>query len=202
MSISLHLIRIPFEAKTWIIPMQILRTSDLIETPWKNGGGVTRNIAARMDGDAIIWRLSMADVAKAGPFSNFDGLTRILTVIDGTGMSLHSEGETWPADLAVPVTFDGSATVNATLGNGPIRDFNLMFDPTRCVGSAHCVTHAGTLASSGQTAVLHVIKGTATLDESGDVLAVGDTAIKDGAPLMYNVSANACVLTITLQVRR
>lgn len=181
--------------------MQILRKTDLIETPWKNGGGVTRDIASFMDSGAIVWRLSMADVETEGPFSSFDGLTRILTVIDGSGMKLHSGGETWPANLAVPVTFDGAASVVATLADGPICDFNLMFDHTRCTGSARCETQEGPhrIGAIGQVAVLHVIYGTVTLIETGDALRVGDTTINDGAPLAYDMSANGCVLTIILQ---
>ena len=46
--------------------MRIIRFNDLTETPWKNGGGITREIGeARQDG-SLIWRLSMADVAGDG----------------------------------------------------------------------------------------------------------------------------------------
>lgn len=72
--------------------MKLIRYADLLETPWKNGGGVTRTIAARTEDDATLWRLSMADVAQGGPFSNFAGLTRSLTVVSGDGMVLHGPG--------------------------------------------------------------------------------------------------------------
>ncbi|MEP2732532.1 MAG: HutD family protein [Ascidiaceihabitans sp.] len=180
--------------------MRILKRADLIDVPWKNGGGITRNIASLMDKDDIVWRLSMADVATPGPFSSFAGLTRILTVIEGNGMKLHSDGEVWPADFAVPVTFDGAAPVVATLDDGPICDFNLMFDPTRYAATAHCVTHKGAhdLGTLGQTAILHIIQGNVTLVKSDDRLGAGDTAMCATAPMAYELGEDACVLVITL----
>ena len=69
--------------------IMIFRQCDLVETPWKNGGGITRNIAKEQDKTGTLWRLSMADVDGDGAFSIFPGLTRILTVIQGDGMVLH-----------------------------------------------------------------------------------------------------------------
>jgi hypothetical protein len=183
--------------------MRIIRQTELIPTPWKNGGGITRNIAQHTDAQGLLWRLSMADVDSAGDFSSFAGLTRILTVIKGSGMVLHSEGAAWPADFAVPVTFDGAAPVRATLAQGPVRDFNLMFDTARCEGSARCRTQTGahTLGLTGQTGIVHVIHGTLTLSERAQVLGTGDTVISDTAPLEFALGADTCVLAITLQPR-
>ncbi|EGD04024.1 hypothetical protein B1M_13530, partial [Burkholderia sp. TJI49] len=55
----------------------LTRAADLVASPWKNGGGVTREIAAFPPGaalDAFAWRVSVADVGAAGPFSRFDGI--------------------------------------------------------------------------------------------------------------------------------
>ena len=44
-----------------------IRGADLIASPWKNGGGVTREIAAYPHGagfDTFIWRVSLADVTR------------------------------------------------------------------------------------------------------------------------------------------
>ena len=57
--------------------------------PWKNGGGVTHEIAKSEEDGAWLWRLSIAEVATDGPFSAFLGLSRILTVIEGEGLQLH-----------------------------------------------------------------------------------------------------------------
>ncbi|MEC4600651.1 HutD family protein, partial [Burkholderia vietnamiensis] len=51
-----------------------IRGAALVASPWKNGGGVTREIAAYPPGaalDAFAWRVSVADVGAGGPFSRF-----------------------------------------------------------------------------------------------------------------------------------
>ena len=110
--------------------MRILRAADRIATPWKNGGGTTREVAAFPPGaglDAFAWRISLADIAADGPFSAFPGVDRVLTVIDGAGLVLDVEGRTVTLDAASPpLAFPGEAKVAARPAGGPIRDLNLM----------------------------------------------------------------------------
>lgn len=71
--------------------VRILRAAGRAAAPWKNGGGVTREIAAGPEGagmDTFAWRVSLADVGADGPFSVFPEVTRVLTVVDGAGMEL------------------------------------------------------------------------------------------------------------------
>ena len=63
--------------------------------PWKNGGGVTTEIAVFPEAaglDDFEWRLSMATVATDGPFSLFAGVDRTLAVLDGEGIVLSVDG--------------------------------------------------------------------------------------------------------------
>lgn len=179
----------------------IIRQCDLVETPWRNGGGITRNIAEERDAVGPLWRLSMADVDGDGAFSSFAGLTRILTVIKGDGMLLHGPDGVLQAGYANPVRFDGGTPVTATLTQGPIRDFNLMFDTARCDGDAQIVREAGVhkVGKAWQTYVLHVIAGTASVE--GETLGVGDTAISNDAPLRCDLAQDAVALTITLRLK-
>ncbi|MBO9646121.1 MAG: HutD family protein [Pseudacidovorax sp.] len=59
----------------------------LAPTPWRNGGGLTREIAAGNvdghDGTGWDWRLSVASIRADGPFSVFDGVDRVATLVDG-----------------------------------------------------------------------------------------------------------------------
>ncbi|PCE21774.1 HutD/Ves family protein [Burkholderia ubonensis] len=109
----------------------LIRSSDLVASPWKNGGGVTREIAAHPPGaalDAFAWRVSVADVAAAGPFSRFEGVDRTLVLLSGAGMTLAGDGgahHVLDAPLA-RADFAGEAAIDATLHDGPTRDFNLM----------------------------------------------------------------------------
>ncbi len=109
--------------------MQILRAADRVATPWKNGGGVTREVAARPPGagmDGFDWRVSLADVAADGPFSAFPGVDRVLTVIEGDGLVLEVEGRSTRLEPGAPFAFPGEAAVVARLTAGPIRDLNVM----------------------------------------------------------------------------
>lgn len=111
--------------------MKLIRIDDIAPAPWKNGGGVTREIALCADDTDMVWRLSVADVECAGPFSHFPGMKRVLTVIEGAGLDLRHEGGVIGARPGVPVRFDGDIEIGCDLVLGPVRDFNLIFDPAR-----------------------------------------------------------------------
>ena len=96
-------------------------------TPWKNGGGTTREIALSPTGTPF-WRLSIADVAVDGRFSSFPGLSRILTVIEGDGMVLRAPDKTLNARHLDPVAFSGDDVIVGELTQGPIQDLNLIYD--------------------------------------------------------------------------
>ncbi|SFJ05563.1 HutD family protein [Caulobacter sp. UNC279MFTsu5.1] len=109
--------------------MRILRAADRVAAPWKNGGGVTREVAAWPPGaglDGFDWRVSLADVAADGPFSVFPGVGRVLTVIAGDGLVLEIEGQVVRLAPGAPFAFAGEAHVTARLTAGPIRDLNVM----------------------------------------------------------------------------
>lgn len=111
--------------------MRVLRAADRRASPWKNGGGVTWEVAISPDGaalDAFDWRLSIAEVASSGPFSSFPGIDRVLTVIEGEGLRLRVEGAD-PVTLgqsSPPLAFAGDAACIADLTAARIRDFNVM----------------------------------------------------------------------------
>jgi len=60
-------------------------------------------------------------------------MARILTVIEGKGMVLESEDGILDAAYCKPTVFSGEAKINSYLNNGPIRDFNVIYDPVRFV---------------------------------------------------------------------
>jgi environmental stress-induced protein Ves len=99
--------------------------------PWKNGGGETLEIVshpADAGMDAFAWRVSVADIAQDGPFSQFPGVDRTLVLMTGRGIRLISESGD-PFELHVPfepVTFPGESPLRCSLIDGPTRDFNFM----------------------------------------------------------------------------
>ncbi|MHA6492029.1 HutD/Ves family protein [Pseudomonas borbori] len=97
--------------------------------PWKNGKGVTLELAISPSGaslDDFEWRISSAWVNSAGPFSQFPGIDRSLALLSGAGLRL-SLPEPIILDPSNPVlSFAGELDVRAELLAGPVQDFNLM----------------------------------------------------------------------------
>ena len=109
-----------------------LELSALPATPWKNGGGTTREIAAFPPGagfDTFGWRLSVAEVERDGPFSAFPGIDRTIALLRGAGMRLRDlvRGDEHALTAAgVPHAFAGEASIDARLVDGATSDFNVM----------------------------------------------------------------------------
>jgi environmental stress-induced protein Ves len=99
---------------------------DYSTMPWANGRGQTVQVL-RVNGSdgSMLFRLSMASVAENGPFSNFPGVERNLTVISGPGFDLVGD-VCLRADPLSPVAFPGDVAVEATGVTAPCQDFNVM----------------------------------------------------------------------------
>jgi hypothetical protein len=98
--------------------------------PWRNGGGVTRELLAWPNASDWTVRLSVADVAEDGPFSRFENVERWFAVIDGAGVVLRIGGgaqRLGPDSEAF--RFDGALASDCSLVGGPTLDFNLMAPP-------------------------------------------------------------------------
>ncbi|MEO6917814.1 MAG: HutD family protein [Collimonas sp.] len=110
--------------------MKLIKFEDLPATPWKNGGGVTRELCsypAASSFDDFAWRVSIADVARSGDFSSFPGVDRIITLLEGDGMQLRSDsGNHVLLSRLQPHRFRGEEKIAAQLENGACQDFNLM----------------------------------------------------------------------------
>lgn len=107
--------------------MKHLAPADYIRQPWKNGKGVTVELARAEQDGALLWRLSMATVTEDGPFSLFPGIERNLTVLEGPGFRLVGDGIELPCLPLSPVAFPGDVAVQAIQTGGVQSvDFNVM----------------------------------------------------------------------------
>ncbi|MFJ8863792.1 HutD family protein [Streptomyces sp. NPDC102451] len=147
---------------------QILRAEDRAPTPWKNGGGMTTEVTTHPPGagnEDFEWRVSVADVARDGSFSSFPGVDRIITVVDGPGMTLTLDG-TKPTmgEPFEPFAFSGEAVTECQLMGEPVVAFNVM------VRRAHTAARVGMFRSGttvrpapGSQVLAVVLSGSAVL---------------------------------------
>jgi environmental stress-induced protein Ves len=97
-------------------------------TPWKNGGGVTTDIA--FDGD--VWRFSRTPITVAGPFSDYTGFDRLQVLVAGSGLVLQTPaGEIDVRQPFRPVRFAGETPIVSRLESGPVEVVNLMGERSR-----------------------------------------------------------------------
>jgi hypothetical protein len=103
-----------------------------LRTPvaWKNGGGVTREIAAFPRGADLShfdWRISTAEVRSGGPFSAFPDVERILCVLEGElTLSVQGRPTVRLSKGSAPFAFAGDVPVQAEPHGGIVVDLNVM----------------------------------------------------------------------------
>jgi environmental stress-induced protein Ves len=115
-------------------PMKILRASSSRSVPWKNGGGMTREILREpAESAAFDWRLSLATIDSPGPFSAFDGYHRTLVLVAGAGVELNfaQHGTSRLTTPGQTVSFDGAWQTSCTLLDGTSTDLNLIVSADR-----------------------------------------------------------------------
>lgn len=196
---------------------RVIRWGEARAMPWKNGGGVTHEIAVSPPDASLedfVWRVSMAEVAADGPFSSFAGIDRTLALMSGAGIELDfADGHTARVDpLQAPCSFDGAMGCFGRLIDGPILDLNIMTRRDR-------MTHRLTVMelAPGQEALLsapaaiichtghvHVTAAAGSFAlQPRDVLLDDTAAGRPGAPVTCRTAgadaAIACVLHLKPQ---
>jgi uncharacterized protein len=107
-----------------------LRDAARAAVAWKNGGGLTREVAVHPRGSdlgAFDWRVSIAEIRAPGPFSSFPNVERRMAVLSGA-LSISVDG--CPAMRLTaesrPLAFPGEAPAFAAPLAGPVTDLNVM----------------------------------------------------------------------------
>lgn len=182
--------------------MKLIRRADLTAQPWKNGGGRTWEIAAHPPGagfDTMAWRMSMAEVATAGPFSAFAGIDRTLTVISGAMELDFAQGGAVSLDAASPpLAFPGEAAVTARLGSAQVIDFNVM---TRRGTFAHNVTTLAAAELAPERTVALFARSNSVRVE-GRPLAAGELLLADPGQSLAGLSGDGPLWAVALWALR
>ena len=183
--------------------VRVLRAAERAASPWKNGGGVTREVAAWPEGSDLggfHWRVSLADVAQGGPFSCFPGVDRVITVVRGAGMLLAVDGTEHRIDAPYqPFAFSGDAATDCQLLQGPLLDFNVM--TRRKNTSARVDVVEGPVGPIGgddrSTVLLLVLEGSAAVPGGGPRLGPLDAVLLNGVePVTVDLDGRAAVVTL------
>ena len=108
---------------------RVWRRADLRASPWRNGGGITYEIAVGPETGTVQdfdWRVSVAEIDAPGPFSIFTGVDRIIALIDGPAMLLTVDGMRHDLALLDQLAFAGDSDTGCDIPHGRTRDLNVM----------------------------------------------------------------------------
>lgn len=111
--------------------MENYSKKDYRQMLWKNGGGTTTELFRFPVAGEFFFRLSCAEVKGNGPFSLYHGYDRYLMITSGEGCLLKNKDQ--PVILKEgdsPFFFSGEDSIFCELVQGPIKDFNVMFNPS------------------------------------------------------------------------
>ncbi|KAF5997844.1 MULTISPECIES: HutD/Ves family protein [Streptomyces] len=181
--------------------VRVLPAAGRVAVPWKNGGGVTREIVARPEGADMgdfEWRVSLADVGSDGPFSAFADVDRILTMVEGEGMDLTVGGERRRvATRFVPQRFPGDLPTGCRLLGGPVVNLNVMWHrgavatPTVTVA----VPRRSLALPAGPAVVVVALDGTAEV--AGVTLGTYDAVLLTDEEATLRATGHTAVITLT-----
>ena len=137
----------------------IVRVDQVDAVPWRNGGGVTRELLAWPDPHDWLLRVSVAEIAASGPFSVFPGVDRWFAVLAGDGVRLETAGHA-ALELTAAVdalhAFPGDVETNCTLLGSATRDLNLMARRGRARLRTHPLSSSSRLETRAAGAGLFV----------------------------------------------
>ena len=159
--------------------MRIIRSTDFVEGRWRNGMGVSWDIASDPPDEADFgWRFAIARIDADVPFSRYENVDRIFTLIEGDGLDLDFEGrKTLAVDsLFVPHPYACDVPTFCRLRAGPCYALNLFMRRGAWTADAEILSSRSDISHPGPI-LLFALKGRATVN--GSDLAEGDAAIAD-----------------------
>ena len=141
-----------------------LDPSQYRRTPWKNGGGVTLDIAEQDD----VWRFGRTPITAAGPFSDYAGFDRLQVLVAGHGLVLDTpDGEIDVRTPFKPVRFTGETRIVSRLEAGPVEVVNLIGARAMVRIALEVLKADSALTVEAGTHLAYAADGSAALDIDG-----------------------------------
>lgn len=107
-----------------------LRAAARAAVAWKNGGGLTREVAVHPPGSDLSgfqWRVSVAEIRAPGPFSSFPDVERRMAVLRGElSISVGNCAAVRLTPESAALAFPGEVSVFAEPAGGTVTDLNVM----------------------------------------------------------------------------
>ena len=170
---------------------------DLQEGRWRNGLGVSWDIVSDPpDSVDFGWRFAIARIGSDVPFSHYEAVDRVFTLIEGHGLDLDFEGgRTLAVDRRfVPHAYPCDIATFCRLRNGPCRALNLFL--RRGVWSAAVDIMPGKAAFEHDGPILvHALDGPLTVN--GMQCAHGDTILAAGRVEIADMAMQAFVARLS-----
>lgn len=186
--------------------MRILRVADHKTMPWKNGGGVTTEIAVFPPDaglDDFLWRVSTARVDQDGPFSIFPEIDRSLSILEGEGLDLTIDGK--PVRLtegSAPYAFAADVPVGSLLISGSVVDLNVMTRRGLCSSDVSKIQLAS-VESAGDAAAVTIllprVRLSIALGARTETVEPGDAVLLDPGEVISLHAADGEAFVITIR---
>jgi len=152
-----------------MIHSTLLKNGQHAVSKWKNGNGMTFEIAISPEGadfskDPFLWRISSAVCDRGGPFSSFEGYERYLTLIDGKKFNLKftRTGHETPVEYGKVFDFSGDDGVTMELPDGPVKDLGLVYRRDAVSAGFHVLEFKSkprSIAAEGRTTFVICMRG-------------------------------------------
>jgi environmental stress-induced protein Ves len=171
--------------------MILLDPAGYTRQPWKNGLGVSVEIAAERDGEGwegLVWSFSRTGFAVPSAFSDLRGIDRIIAVVEGSGLTLRAldRGESLSARPLQPLGFDGGRKFEG-VPDGPLRVCNLMGRRGRVrIAMRFVMSGAPRQTAKGGIVLMHACQGEVHLAD-GTVLPAEWTRRHEADPVELGV---------------
>ncbi len=149
---------------------------DIPVSAWANGRGETVELARQPATGPFAWRLSMATISEAAPFSSLPGVARVLLAVDAP-LTLTIDGETHKLARHGTASFSGGQEAAASAPAAPQRDLNLMVRGSG-LPTLEVVTVDGRIETPPIVVAVVVLEGEVTA--LGQRLVPGDTVVTVG----------------------
>ena len=151
-----------------------MRAAEWRAEPWRNGGGTPHELAAHVDAaGTLLWRVSVADIARDGPFSLFPGYERQTALLAGRGFHLGYAS----VSAAHPIVeYSGDVASECVLTDGPVRVLNAFAARGRV--SARLLFQGEAVVTGTGTGVAVCVEGIVNVGD--ETLQVWDSVRFDG----------------------